>query len=962
MKILKKIENALQLESFHLRHELERISSEIRFAGQLAELHPEHAGKWKRIINEAVKIMDENSSVTGKAQFAEAVRKAENIMAPIGEIAKKYTVRCVGHAHIDMNWMWSWPETVAVANDTFSTVLKLMEEYPDFVFSQSQASIYAIIEKYNPEMLKKIQERVREGRWEVTASHWVEGDKNMSGGEALARHLLYTRRYMKNLFNLNPEDVTIDWSPDTFGHSANIPSYLRKGGVKYCYLFRPGKLKGPLPEAFLWKSSDGSKVLVKNDMLYGYNGKVSSKVADDLMKFVKLTGGFNSMFVYGIGDHGGGPTRCDLNKILDMDAWPVFPGVKFATAHSFFEILEKEFLNIPSVEGELNVEFTGCYTTQTLIKKANRYSENHLADAEFAAVASWRLEGQSYPHEQFEKNWRDCLFNHFHDILPGSGVRDTRHYTMGLFQNIMADTGMIETLSYRQIASLINTEEAEGVSGMPCSLPSTFYKDALGAGAGIGSVHGSLSAYELSNGSGKRPFVIFNPTAVAREEVIEVTIWDNPVPGDSTALKNKQFAVRTHDGKLFPAQFISEGASWGHRYVKIAFPVEVGGYGYALYTVLENETAHYEAKLKPVQTRAAYERAGRFGCENEYILFEINPRTGGILRLHDKKSGVDIISPENQAAILEYSVERPHGMSAWRVDFSNKPEAPEIKSISYTSDGLYKTGIKVETKIHNSNFDVTYEMQENNPLVFIHVKGKWLETGNENIGCPALRMPFSFNLDSSKTSYEIPFGAIERNLKNDEEVPAMQWAKVSGLKNKKNLGCVLLNDCKHGHAFDDGTLRVSLIRSAYMPDPFPEIGEHEINLALLPFSGNLSDTETTEYGHIINHKLRVAGTGIHNGKLPSAGQFMKISGDNVIVSGIKKAEDGNAVIMRFYEMEGKDAKFRIAFDKAMAGKVKSACAVDLMERVVEENKIRVTAQYVEAGIPAHGIISLRIDF
>ena len=165
---------------------------------------------------------------------------AESLLAPLGAAAKSYTIYCAGHAHIDMNWMWSWPETVGVTIDSFTTVLRLMEEFPQFIFGQSQASVYRIVEEHRPDMLERIAARVREGRWEVTASHWVEGDKNIASGESLCRHLLYTRRYMQELFGLTPEDVQIDWSPDTFGHAHTVPSYLARGGVRYYYHHRPG--------------------------------------------------------------------------------------------------------------------------------------------------------------------------------------------------------------------------------------------------------------------------------------------------------------------------------------------------------------------------------------------------------------------------------------------------------------------------------------------------------------------------------------------------------------------------------------------------------------------------------------------------------------------------------------------------------------------------------------------------
>ena len=199
------------------------------------------------------------------------VAQVEAALAPLSKSAKSFMVHCVGHAHIDMNWMWGWPETVMTTLDSFRTVLTLMEEFPDFKFSQSQASVYEIVRKFDPALFSSIAERIREGRWEVTASHWVENDMNMVSSEALVRHLLQTRAYMKRHFGLSPEDVQVCWAPDTFGHAATEPNYLVRGGVRWIYLHRPGYENQPVPEAFWWTGSDGSRVLVKNDQRRGYN-------------------------------------------------------------------------------------------------------------------------------------------------------------------------------------------------------------------------------------------------------------------------------------------------------------------------------------------------------------------------------------------------------------------------------------------------------------------------------------------------------------------------------------------------------------------------------------------------------------------------------------------------------------------------------------------------------------------
>jgi alpha-mannosidase len=390
---------------------MERFEAELGMCRFLVERHPDKAKAWNALVGKASARVAEAAATGAASAIEAAVIEAERTLAPIGKAAKRYTVYCAGHAHIDMNWMWSWPETVSITHDSFATVLKLMDEFPEFVFTQSQASCYAIIDAHNPAMLAAIAQRVKEGRWEVVASHWVENDNNMAGPEALCRHLLYTRAYMQHHFGLSPEDVPINWSPDTFGHAATIPTYLVQGGIRYVYLHRPGGEGPKRPTVFRWQAPDGATVLVRNDMAFGYNGVIQP---DNLLRSLRVTvedsGLPITLYMYGVGDHGGGPTRRDLLRARELMRWPIFPTVKLSTARAFFEDLERRGAELPVLAGELNTEFTGCYTTQTLIKKANRFGETRLVDAEIADAVAWAACGRPYPSGRLESGWRNVLF------------------------------------------------------------------------------------------------------------------------------------------------------------------------------------------------------------------------------------------------------------------------------------------------------------------------------------------------------------------------------------------------------------------------------------------------------------------------------------------------------------------------------------------------------------------------
>jgi alpha-mannosidase len=943
-------------------HWMDRFQAEMDFARFLCERQPGRAAAWRRRMAGADERVAKAAATGDARRIAQAVREAEAFLAPLAAAAKSYTVYCVGHAHIDMNWMWSWPETVAVTNDTFGTVLKLMDEFPQFRFSQSQASVYAILERYHPDLLARVARRVREGRWEVTASHWVENDKNMAGPESLCRHLLHTRAYMKDLFGLSPEDVPIDWSPDTFGHAATVPTYLVRGGVKYLYLHRPGAEGPKRPAAFWWRAPDGSRVLTRNDMAFGYNGVLAPEnLLASLRVFTGDTGLPLTLYVYGVGDHGGGPTRRDLLRGLDMATWPLFPEVRFSTAREFFEQLERRGRGLPVLEHELNFELAGCYTTQTLIKKGNRIGENRLTDAETLAGLTWAALGRPYPAPALREGWRDILFNHFHDILPGSGVHDTRTYAHGLFQKTMAATSMEETLCLRLLASQVDTS---GAAPAPADGPASRVSSGLGAGAGYGSANGVLSAAEQSAGQGDRPFLVFNPTAWERGEIVEATIWDNPAPGQPTPLRNRRFAARFANGTQVPAQTVNTGGYWGHDFVTVAFPVKVPALGYATATVVEVAGGEAASGVSHIGRthHCSYSKHEREpeGLENAFLRMEVDMVTGGIRSLADKRSGAILIAPERPAPVLEYGVEVPHGMTAWLVDHQGAVEYAQLVAVTRRLAGPHKASLDVKLRVKESDFTLTYEVRADDPHLYLHLAGTWFQRGTPQTGIPVLRMAFPFALDGARGRYEIPFGAIDRPHNRGQEVPALQWAQVTGRAGGRRAGCLVLNDSKYGHSLDGSTLRVSLIRSSYDPDPLPEIGQHEVHVALRPFAGALPVSAAARAGRALNHALRVMGTDVHAGRLPAGAGLVSVSPANAVLHCLKKAEQGDALVLILAEPDGKATRATVDLNARLLGRVREAVEVDLLERPVVRSSARVRGNRVSVRLPARGIASVLV--
>ena len=935
----------------------ERVDAELAFARSLTELHSSKAKSLNAAIAAAEKKAAEVFASADLAQMQKGVGAIEKLLAPAADLAKTYTIYCVGHAHIDMNWMWGWPETVSITNDTFTTVLKLMDEFPTFVFSQSQASVYTLVQQYNPALFDAIRQRVKEGRWEVTASHWVEGDRNMVSGESLTRHLLYTRRYFKEFFDLNPEDVQIDWSPDTFGHPLTVPMYLTRGGVKYVYLHRPGAMGVKRPSAFWWQSPDGAKVLVRNDMANGYNGQLNPGIANPLVNFCKETGLAFTMFVYGVGDHGGGPTRRDLAMAVDMDTWPIFPNVKFARASDFYARLEKEGGKLPTLTCELNTELTGCFTTQALIKRCNRVAEHRLLDAETACTVAAAATGRPYPAKDLELAWRDTLFCHFHDILPGSNVHDSRTWMHGLFQKTIATTTMAETLALRELAMQVDT--ASGVVSE--ATPAISQRATLGAGVGWGADRNMLGHTDQAGGPVK-PLVVFNPCAWDRAEVIEATIWSDSSMGQVTdEMRNRPLSVYTPGGKLIPAQKLEHGNYWNHAFVRIAFPVKVPALGYATYTVVEQPcdaiTVTANQITSPHHCSYSMQDRRKEGIKNDFLEVQIDPETGGILRLDDKRNGLSWNGPWH----LEYLLEKPHGMTAWVIDNAVKKETLQVLAIDRKLDNAYKATVDVRLKIRESEFTLTYELRAGDPMLYLHLKGTWFERGTPQTGVPTLHftMPLS-DMDSfPHGTYEIPFGAIERDTHEAEELPALNWAMVTGTNQKKPSGLLLLNDCKHGHWIDGNTFNLTLIRSAYEPDPLPDVGQHEIHLGLLPFSAKLSTSDAIRMGKSFNRPLRPVGTSLHSGKLPSQLAGVQMNDGNVLITTVKQAEEGG-VILHLVNPSTKDSIVAVTLNPQLLGEFSRAEEIDLLERPVKPSGAKLQKQTLSVKVKANAIACVKL--
>lgn len=362
-------------------------------------------------------------------ELSVSIGAAKKIIAPLMKSKNAATtphVGITGHAHIDVGWLWPVRESIRKSARTFSTVLNLMDDYPEASFIQSQAALYEMIEQHYPDLLTRIKKRVKEGRWEPNGAMWVEADCNISGGEALVRQLLEGGKKFLELFGYRGDTL---WLPDVFGYSAALPQILKKSGILN---FVTSKLNwndtNRIPyDTFAWRGIDGSEVFTafitarKN----GYNADVDPESMQEAWNYVQQKELQDKVLVsVGWGDGGGGPTRemCErARRMVDLEGCPQ---TRFTNVSSFLKELREQQVNRPCWVGELYFEYhRGTYTTQARTKRWNRRMEYFLRDVEILCAMAM-LEGLEYPAQVITEQWRILLTNQFHDILPGSSIRE----------------------------------------------------------------------------------------------------------------------------------------------------------------------------------------------------------------------------------------------------------------------------------------------------------------------------------------------------------------------------------------------------------------------------------------------------------------------------------------------------------------------------------------------------------
>lgn len=355
-----------------------------------------------------------------------------------------HALTAVGHAHLDTAWLWPLDITMKKMAHTTATQLSLMERYPEYVFVHSQASQYEWLEKQYPALFERVKKAIKKGQWEPVGSMWVEADCNLSGGESLVRQFLYGRRYFREKLNYETHDM---WLPDVFGYSAAIPQILNKFGIRY---FLTQKISwnqfNKFPHhTFWWQGIDGTRVWTHFPPADTYCASCEPKeMLESVRKYKDHARSDQSMYVFGFGDGGGGPTDRHLEFLRRARNAPSLPVVHSKrTALEYFRDAKARSRDLAVWSGELYFELhRGTYTSQARTKRGNRECEFLLRDAEWLSCFSPGFP-RKYPAKELEDNWKVVLLNQFHDIIPGSSVREVYEDAEKAYDEVRETTGRI---------------------------------------------------------------------------------------------------------------------------------------------------------------------------------------------------------------------------------------------------------------------------------------------------------------------------------------------------------------------------------------------------------------------------------------------------------------------------------------------------------------------------------------
>ncbi|MDD7794368.1 alpha-mannosidase [Clostridium sp. 'White wine YQ'] len=891
---------------------IEKLFYDIKVPLEVAKLLKEEDKKRIDILNHLIKaleILDLRKPYSEK--YYKSINEAREYLKVNfyeGECGKinEGTVVCLGHTHLDVAWLWDLKQTREKAVRSFSTVLSLMKEYPDYTFMASQPILYKFVKEEAPEIYAEIKERIKEGRWEAEGAMYLEADCNLTSGESLVRQILHGKKFFREEFGVENK---ILWLPDVFGYSAALPQILKGFGIDY---FVTSKISwneyNRLPyDTFMWEGLDGTEILsyfiTANDyekVISGihrtiYEASINpSQIKGSYERYKPKQMNEEVIISYGYGDGGGGPTKDMLENYSRLNKGiPGSPKTTTKFALDYFKDLVKrveDYKRLPKWKGELYLEFhRGTYTTIAKNKKYNRMSEYLYQDLElFSSIAKTVDMNFKYDKKRINDNWELILLNQFHDIIPGTSIKEVYDESWRQYESVLENGNDLLNNALKSISSKINLKE--------------------------------------------KALVVFNQLSFERNEYVELP----------KELKGKTLVYG--DGAEVLVQNINDSKD-------IAYVTNIPAKGYRVLYIKEAEE-----KAKPQNLVNVEKINNEFILENKFLKVNVDSR-GELTSVFDKKANREVIKDGAKGNSLVIYEDKPHNpWEAWDTDiyYTEKSwEITEVIAIEVKSKGPLKATIRVEKKYEDSTIEQFISLYHDSPRIDFETKVKWHE---EHV---LLRANFPVNIKGNRATFDIQYGNIERDTHFNTswdiakfEVCAHKWGDIS----EYGYGVALLNDCKYGYSVKDGVLSLTLLKSPKWPNPEADMGYHEFTYSLYPHEGRWQEGKVQEEAYKLNLKPYVTLEESHTGLLEDKLSFIKVDAENVMVEVIKEKEEGNETIVRVFESFNKRTNVKIS----SFIKPKRVWEVNLEEKEIKE--LEINENEVEFMINPYEIKTFKIEY
>jgi alpha-mannosidase len=918
-------------------------------------------------VEEAVAAIDLKALETAdQSAFDNSLRKSQEILTTLHPVLAQATVDLAGNAHIDAAWLWPRSETIDVVKRTFTTALQLMDEYPGYTYSQSAAQYTAWIAEKYPQMNDEIRKRVKEGRWEIVGGMWVEPDLNLPDGESLVRQLLVGQRYFQKEYGVT---ARIGWNPDSFGYNWQLPQIYKRSGMDY---FVTQKMHwndtNQLPfRLFWWQSPDGSKVLTYFPTDYVHDNVNPTRISADFAESAQRNPGTSELLdLYGIGDHGGGPTRAMLDQadhwitlsqpqqnsvILSDGRSPeskdphntpspqvssklsstepaAVPTMRYHTAQSYFTNVEKNLnpdsptwdydsiakgytapaasstgaMGLPTWNDELYFEYHRGIFTTQAAHKRNMRT-SEVATLDAEKLASLAwLQGRPYPADPLTDNWKKITFNQFHDLAAGSGIGVIYKDAQKDYTEVFHVDREVSDSALNTLADTIDTNSKTGV-----------------------------------------PVLLFNAMAWPRSETITLSV-QLPETAEGVQLRDAQ-------NKPLPSQVISHDPAT-HRFELLARTSNIPALGY---TVIHAEKAKGgESSTTDLHVE---EQPTSFTLRNAQLKLVIDRKTGCITSLVSLSNNAESLAPNACGNQLQTFKDTPKQYDAWNIDpgtLDHMTPIEQIDSVTLVDRGPVRATVRVSRTWQSSKFIQDISLDAGADSVKIDNDIDWHETH------VLLKAAFPLSATGPKATYEIPYGSIERTTTRNNswekakfEVPAMRWADLGDAKQ----GLSVLNDSKYGYDAVGNTLRITMLRSATWPDEVADKGRQQFTYALYPHAGTWKQAQTVRRGYELNDPLKAEQVFPHTGTLPAEHSWASIENPNVTLTAIKKAEDSDALVFRMYEWAGTPTDVKLHIPPGAT----YAIETNLMEKP-EGAHLNLTGDLVTIPIKPYEILTVQATY